>query len=146
MNPACKRCGALETELHVLFHCPFAAKVWELAPCMFKPSALGASSIASLLHNCQKMMSLPPVGLGKTPLYPWILWVLWTNRNKFVFENLNFSEQESILKAIQDAKSWKKAQELLIKPSLPQCVGVPLPPPDEPSVNAYAWYCFSDAA
>lgn len=35
----CKRCGAFETELHVLLQCPFAVRVWELVPCLFKPDA-----------------------------------------------------------------------------------------------------------
>ncbi|XP_009111228.2 uncharacterized protein LOC103836687 isoform X1 [Brassica rapa] len=56
------------------------------------------------------MISLPPLGLGDIPLYPWVLWVLWTNRNKLLFENKQFSEENSVLKAIQDARAWKAAQ------------------------------------
>ena len=70
VNPVCKRYGAHETELFVLLQCPFATKVWELVPCMFKPDVLGTNSIASLLSNCHRMISLPPLGLGNTPLHP----------------------------------------------------------------------------
>lgn len=70
-NLTCKRCGARETEIHVLFHCPFAARVWELAPCLFKPSADDTMSIASLLQDCRRMISLPPpLWFGKHALIP----------------------------------------------------------------------------
>lgn len=142
-NIRCKRCDEIETELHVLFTCPYAVKVWELAPCVFKPTSDNTDTIALLLQHCRKMISLPPTGLGSTPLYPWILWVLWTNRNRNVFENRVFSEEESILKAIQDARAWKAAQTIVKKPSLPQCV-VQLPCAHVS--NSYTWSVFSDAA
>lgn len=81
ISPLCKRSGERETEVHVLLQCPFARKVWELVPCLFKPIAQSINSVAALLTQCQKMVSLPPIGLGSTQLYPWILWILWTNRN-----------------------------------------------------------------
>lgn len=95
ITPTCRRCGAQETEIHVLLHCPFVLRVWELAPCIHKP-LLDISSVAQLLQQCRRMLSLPPTGLGATPLYPWILWTLWTNRNKLLFENLKFSEENCL--------------------------------------------------
>ncbi|CAN7121713.1 unnamed protein product, partial [Brassica rapa subsp. narinosa] len=47
----CKRCGAPETELHVFLRCPFAARVWNIVPSMFKPSVESTESIASLLQQ-----------------------------------------------------------------------------------------------
>ncbi|XP_022559081.2 uncharacterized protein LOC111206456 [Brassica napus] len=146
--PTCKRCGNLETELHVLLQCPFASQVWELVPCLFKPDLLGTSSVSDLLQRCKKMVSLPPLGIGKTPLYPWILWILWTNRNKLLFDNILFSAEDSILKAIQDARAWKAAQTMTATtacPSLPHYV-VPSMPYIPPPVNSYTWSSFSDAA
>lgn len=142
-NPVCKRCGVLETELHVLLQCPFARKVWELVPSMFKPSLANTDSVASLLQQCRKMISLPPTGLGSTPLYPWVLWILWTNRNKFLFEDKVFSEQSTVLKILQDARAWQAAQTNVKTPSLPQCV---VPDTSLPAANSYAWSLFSDAA
>lgn len=83
------------------------------------------------------------MGLGSTPLYPWILWVLWTNRNKLIFENKLFSEEDSILKAIQDARAWRAAQTLVKKPSLPQFM---VWTPYVPIANSYTWSVFYDAA
>lgn len=142
-NLRCKRCGAVETEIHVLFLCQFASRVWELAPSLFIPAGHSITTVSQLLHHCRKMISLPPTGIGVTPLYPWILWVLWTNRNKLVFENRVFSEQESILKAIHDARAWGAAQVCAKKLPLPQCV---VRPPCLLVSNSYTWSVFSDAA
>lgn len=146
VDPACKRCGSRETEFHVLFSCPFAKRVWDLAPCLFKPNEQRVHSVAELLTQCRRMISLPPVGLGTTPLYPWILWLLWINRNQLVFENKFFSEEKTILKAILDSKAWEAAQTFVSKPSIPQHVVRSSVVPFVPRVNSYMWSAFSDAA
>ncbi|KAL0862379.1 hypothetical protein Bca101_041497 [Brassica carinata] len=89
------------------------------------------------------MISLPPIGLGSTQIYPWILWLLWTNRNQFVFENRVFSEELTVLKAIRDAKAWQAAQTFVSKPAIPQFVVVS---PLAPATNSFTWSTFSDAA
>lgn len=89
------------------------------------------------------MINLPPVGLGNTPLYPWILWLLWTNRNRLLFEDKAFSEQDTVLKALQDSRAWKAAQSLDKKPSIPQCV---VPPCCVQITNNYTWSSYSDTA
>lgn len=56
-----------------------------------------------------------------------------------------FSEQETVLKILQDSRAWKAAQITIEKPSLPQCV-VPLPSVTCPATNSYTWSSFSDGA
>lgn len=43
------------------------------------------------------------------PLYPWILWLLWTSRNQLLFEDKSFSETEVIRRAVKCAKEWQEA-------------------------------------
>ncbi|XP_013635272.1 PREDICTED: uncharacterized protein LOC106340996 [Brassica oleracea var. oleracea] len=143
LNPVCKRCGAVETELHVLLKCPFAAKVWDLVPSLFKPAIDDVDSVTALLQKCRKMVSLPPSGLGATPIYLWVLWILWTNRNRLLFEDKFFSEEATVLKALQDARAWKAAQIVVEKSSLPHSVVSPL---HVTHVDACTWSSFSDAA
>lgn len=66
----CKRCGALETELHVLLHCPYAAQVWNLLLSTFKPSLMPITTVDQLLEASHRMVSLPPTGVGDTPMFP----------------------------------------------------------------------------
>ena len=112
---SCRRCGLWEDEIHVFASCPFAAKVWDLAPGLHKPSHAAPNSVTHLLYGACLMRNLPPTGIGSTPLAPWIFWNLWKARNKLLFEDKHYTEHETILKAITDAREWFKAQTLVIK-------------------------------
>ncbi|CAG7897174.1 unnamed protein product, partial [Brassica rapa] len=58
-----------------------------------------------------RLITLPPTGISK-PLFPWLLWNLWTSRNQLLFEDKKFSEIKVINKALRDAKEWSLAQPL----------------------------------
>lgn len=88
--------------------CPYAQRVWKLAPLVMNPTARPGLTMGDLLKECVKTENLPPSGL-QNPLYPWIFWVLWTNRNQLLFEDKSFSESEVMLKALKTAKEWQSA-------------------------------------
>lgn len=95
------------------------------------------------------MQNLPPVGLS-VPLYPWILWVLWTSRNQLCFEDKSFSESEVLTKAIKTAREWQDANTSTNTPSdsLKDCQSKTdrTHTPDVPQVNNNIFSCYSDAA
>lgn len=147
----CKRCGAPETELQMLFHCPYAAQVWNLLPSTLKPSLMTIMTVDQLLQASRKMVSLPPTGVGDTPMFPWLLWTLWNNRNKLLFEDRDYSVEETVLKIIRDTKVWKGAQDSMLKKSntLVQNgqLGSNLTAPQiDNSSGADAWILYADAA
>lgn len=147
----CKRCGARESILHVMVSCPYAQRVWKLAPILTPPSTSSDASMAEILQACTKMINLPPTGLV-TLMYPWIFWVLWTSRNQLMFEDKSFSETETMLKAIKATVEWQEAIKLPTATKLPtkksnyvsikDCSLMNLNP--QISINASALY--SDAA
>ncbi|KAL0712935.1 hypothetical protein Bca4012_019913 [Brassica carinata] len=142
-NTTCRRCGELETEIHVLFHCPFAVKVWDLIPAMHKPFS-SINSVHQLLHSCLKIVNLPHAGVS-SPLFPWILWNLWTGRNQLLFKDKKFTEQEVVSKAIRDARAWDNAQlPRQTHTTTPQSAIFQCLRPS--SGNPLALICFSDAA
>lgn len=104
----CKRCGENESVIHVMALCPFAQRVWNKAPVVSGLLLTSVQSVGELLTECTKTINLPPSGLVN-PLYPWILWVLWTSRNQLLFEDKSFSESEVMLKALKAAKEWQAA-------------------------------------
>ena len=148
----CKRCGEMESTFHVMFSCPTAKKVWNLAPEISVPTIYNCLTMSDLLHRCTRMTNLPPVGLS-SPLYPWIMWVSWTSRNKFLFEDKSFSEAEIILKAVKLAKEWQAAQPCPGKNSAsskdsitPTQAAQAAQSHQVPQVPPNALVCFSDAA
>ncbi|CAA7016157.1 unnamed protein product [Microthlaspi erraticum] len=107
----CIRCGMIEDVMHVLLACPYAQRVWRLAPVIYKPDQLTCTSVKSLLSNARRMINLPPTGIYLTPLFPWIVWFLWKARNIRIFESKTISEEDTVHKAISEAKNWQGAQE-----------------------------------
>ncbi|CAL9242372.1 unnamed protein product, partial [Arabidopsis halleri] len=108
-NITCCRCGETESILHVLFLCPFAQQVWKLAP--FSSSVFPEpGTVRDLLLAAMSFTCLPPSGVGTGSLAPWICWNLWKTRNQVVFNDKTWTETETILKSVLDAKDWLVAQ------------------------------------
>lgn len=139
-NTECKRCGERETEIHTFFLCPFAATIWDLMPVLYKPSPAAVTSIHHLLDSSKRALNLPPSGLAD-PLYPWVLWNLWTSRNQLIFENKKYTELEVLNKALRDAKEWSGAQPL----NSPNLRASPSSPRLE-NTNPSTLFCFTDGA
>lgn len=124
----CKRCGEVETPLHLFLTCSFAARVWDLVPTMHKPNAGTIVSMRELLVQNTRMINLPPSGLGRSPLYPWLYWHLWKNRNRLVFEGKSCTETELVTKALKDARSWEEASQSDNTSHSPHARSFPPPP------------------
>lgn len=56
-----------------------------------------------------KKAALPPLGIISSPLIPWLMWNLWTVRNKLVFESKVFQVEDIVSKAVAEARVWEDA-------------------------------------
>ena len=112
----CKRCGGLESELHILLFCPYAQRLWEMAPLLRSPRADRIESLAALLSSARVALCLPPSGISHTSIQHWIFWHLWKARNLLVFENRAILEADTLAKALGAARDWQCTQ-LACKPS-----------------------------
>jgi len=135
----CARCGAPETSTHMLFHCDFAAQVWNLAPLQLGHIPIG-TPILEALNLLKKTIVLPPVGIHTATLFPWICWHIWKARNQLIFQNSHFSVIETVTKAVQDALAWQSAQLALPK------VRVATPRPNSTTTLTHDFLCYVDAA
>ncbi|KAG2292835.1 hypothetical protein Bca52824_039504 [Brassica carinata] len=106
----CPRCRAEESITHALFTCPFATKVWDLAPFSLTFHANLVENTLSGLEASRKIPSLPPVGLAAGSLSSWIVWSIWLSRNQLLFQRRDFTPEETVTKAITDAREWTLAQ------------------------------------
>lgn len=95
------------------------------------------------------MINLPPMGLS-VPLYPWLMWVLWTSKNQLIFEDKFFSESEVLAKAIKSSREWQNANTSIKTPSdsTKDCLRLETQNsiPAVSQVNGNVFSCFSDAA
>lgn len=112
IDPRCKRCGCTESITHLLFQCPFARKVWRLAPLVREVECSGMVELGASWSDLCAIKCLPPSGVASGSLFPWILWNLWKARNRFVFEGFSLSPEEVLTTSIVLAREWSTDRRL----------------------------------
>lgn len=107
---SCKRCGELESISHLFISGPFATEFWSKAPLTTTTAASPPHDRSPRLANISwKKAALPPLGIISSPLIPWLMWNLWTVRNKLVFESKVFQVEDIVSKAVAEARVWEDA-------------------------------------
>lgn len=121
VDPLCKRCGCTESITHLLFQCRFAQRVWQIAPLMSDLDLSGIIDLNSSWDMICKLKCLPPAGLTSGTLVPWVLWLLWKERNKYVFEGHSASPEDTLTYAIKLAREWNTEvkKETITRPKQP---------------------------
>lgn len=142
INPlgSCPHCGEEESCLHLFFHCRYSQQVWSQAPFKLPVTLVQFTTVRMGLESFKKMVCLPPSGIESGNLCPWIMWMIWVNRNKKIFEQKQFSSLETLTQAIIWAKEWISAQ---LQPSRTQD---PRPIRRDLVMGVETVRCFSDAA
>ena len=99
IDPSCQIRGQ-EREFinHVLFTCSVARQVWALSGV---PTPEFGFQNGSIFANIQFLFELQknsfiPIQISRS--WPWVLWRLWKNRNKFFFDGITFCPLKSIAK------------------------------------------------
>ncbi|CAN6825537.1 unnamed protein product [Brassica oleracea] len=68
----------------------------------------------TLFENFNYLLFLPrylkvPDEIGR--MFPWILWIIWKNRNLFLFEGKEFAVEDTMAKVIEDSGHWFEVQK-----------------------------------
>lgn len=126
----CARCTETESVFHVLFSCRYAKSVWKLASLSVNFDPSNVTSTWEGVNHLRLSHSLPPTGLGPGSLPSWIYWNLWITRNQLIFQKRDFSAEETVLKAIREAREWTTAQSTEPSPHLPPSRINQDPPPN----------------
>ncbi|KAG7540714.1 Reverse transcriptase domain [Arabidopsis thaliana x Arabidopsis arenosa] len=135
VDSRCQSCGHEgESSNHVLFNCTVARQTWAMSNFPFPAEGFDSHS---LYHNFFYLFvsaknNLIPLETRRS--FPWILWQLWKNRNRFFFEGRRFVITETVAKIKEDANQWFYAQMLenrenLLEQPVPAPVKVKWAPP-----------------
>lgn len=123
----CKVCGMPESINHLFFYCRFPHKVWAAAPLMPNFESRGTIDLETTWTNLCKRVRLPPSGVSKSCLAPWLLWQIWLARNNTIFNDKWLSSEDIVTRAVSSAREWEASQfKVQKKPRLDQTYA-PLP-------------------
>ncbi|XP_010419080.1 PREDICTED: uncharacterized protein LOC104704743 [Camelina sativa] len=140
LTAVCPFCGQDETQLHLFFHCNFAKQMWSQAPVKHLLNIPGISNLRLGIEGSRKLICLPPMGLNDGAFGAWILWTIWTSRNKLIFEKKAISPSEALTQAISQTREWilnQTPKNLTLHTPIPQEGG---------EVDSNTFRCFTDAA
>ena len=113
VDSVCQHCGVqTETPNHVLFTCDVARQVWALSNFPSPLNGFHSDSIFVNFHYLFQMSKNIRIPREIRSCYPWIMWFLWKNRNKLLFEGSEFKVVEIVDKDYDEAAVWFKAQKL----------------------------------
>lgn len=108
VQPIWKRCGNDESILRLFFQCSFAHEVWPLAPATSTIDYSGGIDFPDHWNAVRE--TVPPCGITWKSIAPWIIWALWTSRNKLVFNERTLSPVEVMSTTIETAREWQNSQ------------------------------------
>ncbi|XP_018478413.2 uncharacterized protein LOC108849362 [Raphanus sativus] len=107
VDPRCQRCGDDgESINHVLFSCPAASLVWAASGFPFPQRGF---ENRSLFENFSYLLSIGKdsrVPKELRQVFPWILWMLWKNKNAFSFEGKDYAAENTVAKCREEATRW----------------------------------------
>ena len=96
----CESCpGTLETDDHIFISCPRAQEVWR----RLGVSVVGGMQRAPWVLGCE--LQLPHSVQVDVILL--LLWQLWKARNALIFEKINTSPVEVLVKTVKDMDFWR---------------------------------------
>ncbi|XP_020881689.1 uncharacterized protein LOC110228449 [Arabidopsis lyrata subsp. lyrata] len=117
-----------------------ANQIWSLAPFSSRLNTGSISSTREGISMVNKLICLPPSGIGEGPLSPWILWSIWTTRNQLLFSKKVIPATEAMTIGIVRAREWQASQRSIpIKSSPPRV-------PTQTLVDDLTLRIYSDAA
>ena len=105
----CKMCGMPESINHLFFDCRFV-QVWATAPITPNFENRGTLDLETMWTSLCAKVSLPPTGVSKSCLAPWLLWQIWQARNNTIFNDKWLSPEDIVTKVVSAAREWEASQ------------------------------------
>lgn len=113
IDTRCQMCGLdRESPNHVLFSCAVARQVWALSNIPFPESGFDVASVYQNMFYLLQLKKKKQIPKEIKRTFPWILWLLWKNRNNLIFDGLRFLGSETMGKVREDTNQWFLAKEL----------------------------------
>ncbi|CAN6974594.1 unnamed protein product [Brassica rapa subsp. trilocularis] len=107
VDSRCQRCGfSSESINHILFSCPVARLLWAQIGFPFPPRGFENRSLLEIFSYLLEIKSNKELPDALTRIFPWVLWMLWKNKNAFEFEGKEYAVEATVEKIKDDARQW----------------------------------------
>ncbi|CAA7043074.1 unnamed protein product [Microthlaspi erraticum] len=113
IETCCNLCGFEgETSNHVLFTCSLARQIWALSGFPSPQNGFHQESIHVNVHYLMLMSKNIRVPPDIRRIFPWVLWRLWKNRNKFLYGGIKYRANDTIEKILEEVNVWFLSQDV----------------------------------
>ncbi|XP_013690321.2 uncharacterized protein LOC106394286 [Brassica napus] len=107
VDSRCQRCGEEgESINHVLFTCPAARLVWATSGFPFLQRSFEYRSLYENFSHLLDTGKDSRVPKDVSCSFPWILWMLWKNKNTFNFEGKEYEAEDTVTKCREESRRW----------------------------------------
>ena len=107
VDSRCQRCGfSSESINHILFSCPVARLLWAQIGFPFPPRGFENRTLLENFAYLLEIKSNKEFPDALTRIFPWVLWMLWKNKNAFEFEGKEYAVEATVEKIKDDARQW----------------------------------------
>lgn len=111
LDTRCKLCSYDSESIgHVLFTCPAAQEAWSRIGLQMT----GQSSnlpLVELLQLQLKMMDEEAIPKEKRQAVPWVLWMIWKNKNSILYAETQLSLDIQIQQVLEEARLWNELND-----------------------------------
>ncbi|KAG2276642.1 hypothetical protein Bca4012_043135 [Brassica carinata] len=99
-----------ETINHVLFSCESARQVWALSNIPYPRHGFDSESVFANMKYLLQLIKLEGREYKQRRAIPWLMWNIWIDRNKFLFEGLVPNALGVVQRSLEEAENWFQAQ------------------------------------
>lgn len=103
-----------ETDLHILFECDFAKKVWSMTTFHDQVRTNCTESCSAMLHQIFQNLNRE-----QCAMFGMLCWSLWSLRNNWVWNRVNGSAFGVKSAALSLLREWRRARDLEQREKLP---------------------------
>ena len=101
-----------ESVNHVMFSCHLGRQVWVLSNIPCPQNGFHVQSVYQNVAYLLKLSKEVKVDVEVSRCWLWVLWYLWKNMNRLLFEGKAFAAEDIIKKAKEESNSWFLAQQI----------------------------------
>ncbi|CAN0893202.1 Putative ribonuclease H protein At1g65750 [Linum grandiflorum] len=102
-------CRCIETVDHIMLHCAFSTKVWNLIGSALSIHGPGQAEVCDFIRSWKGMNCSPPFNDAIIALMQATFWCLWLERNSRIFKDKVSLSRQVFARIVTSVGNWSRA-------------------------------------